>query len=93
MSQDARPSDHAMGLELQIEELVERRQRALVQGRSADAERLGVEIAALQEDLAATADRLAEEGEDERPGPELHDAEHLASGHRGHGGRAPTRPA
>ncbi len=54
------PADHAVGLELQIEELVEQRQRATVQGRGGDADRLGGQIAALQDELADTAERAAE---------------------------------
>ena len=50
-----RVGDHAMGLELQIEELVEQRQRALVQHRSEDADRLLVQVMGLQDELAETA--------------------------------------
>jgi hypothetical protein len=50
--------DKAMGLELEIEELVERRQRALRQGFAADASRLESEIESLQGDLAMIAERL-----------------------------------
>ncbi len=51
-----RAADHAMGLELQLEELAEQRARAEVQGRSAEAARLSAEIAALQLELARTAE-------------------------------------
>lgn len=67
-----------MGLELQLEELTEQRERALVQGRTEDAERLEAEAAALQAELAATAERLAREGPPPEPGPELHNAEELS---------------
>jgi hypothetical protein len=50
---DPRPGDRAVGLELQIVELVEQRERAVVQGRSADAARLQPEIDRLQAELAA----------------------------------------
>ena len=50
-----------MGLELQIEELVERQKRANRQGFFAEAARLQTEIAALQADLVATAETIASE--------------------------------
>ncbi len=53
-------ADHALGLELQIEELVEQRARAEVQGRDDDARAIQVEIAALTDELATTADRAAD---------------------------------
>lgn len=53
------PADHAMGLELQIEELTEQRQRALVQRRADDVRRFDLEITALQVELAATAEAIA----------------------------------
>ncbi len=56
---DPRLEDHAVGVELQLTELVEKRERALVQGRNEQAEELTVEIEALQADLAATAERIA----------------------------------
>ena len=56
--------DHLVGLELQLVELVESQQRAEVQGRTEDVERLDREIAELQEELARTADVISEaEGE------------------------------
>lgn len=54
-----RAADHAMGLELQIEELEEQRARADVQGRGEDAARLGQEMGALQAELARTAEVAA----------------------------------
>jgi ribosome recycling factor len=74
---DFRPADHAMGLELQIEELNERRRRATVQGMDSEASQLRSEIEALQGELAATADRLAVEGVEPDPAPHLHNAEEL----------------
>lgn len=76
---DFRPADHAMGLELQIEELMEQRRRAQVQGRSEDVARLAAEIEALQSELAATAEILAVWGPQPEAPPELHDAEQLRS--------------
>lgn len=67
-----------MGLELQIEELMEQAQRAEVQGRDDDAQRLSLEVDALQAELAATADRAALEDPSPDPGPELHNAEELS---------------
>jgi hypothetical protein len=49
-------ADHAMGLELQIVELVERQARARVQHRDDDAQRFDGELAELQSELAATVD-------------------------------------
>jgi hypothetical protein len=50
-----------MGLELQIEELVERQKRANQQRFFAEAARLQTEISALQADLVATAETIASE--------------------------------
>jgi protein-arginine kinase activator protein McsA len=52
----AEKADHAMGLELQIVELVEQQARAVVQHRDEDAALLEPEIAALRAELAATAE-------------------------------------
>jgi hypothetical protein len=51
--------DHEVGLELQLIEAVEQHERAVRQGRSADAAVLEAEIAELQAELVATAERLA----------------------------------
>jgi hypothetical protein len=53
---DFEPADHAMGLELQIVELVEQQQRARVQHRMDDAERLEAEISELRAELIRTAE-------------------------------------
>ncbi|MDP9073480.1 MAG: hypothetical protein M3N98_04755 [Actinomycetota bacterium] len=53
---DYEPADHAMGLELQIVELVEQQQRAEVQHRMDDAAALDAEIAALRAELVRTAE-------------------------------------
>lgn len=73
-----RAADHAMGLELQIEELTEQQRRAVVQGRTDEADRLTAEVEALQAELVATAERVAEEGPGPEEAPELHDAEELS---------------
>ena len=56
---DPRPGDRAIGLELQLVELVERRERALVQGRRADAAQIQQEIDPIQAELARLADYVA----------------------------------
>lgn len=56
---DPRLEDHAIGLELQIVELVERRERALVQGDATGARGIQREIDALQAELATTAEAIA----------------------------------
>jgi hypothetical protein len=56
---DPRLEDHAVGLELQIVELEERRQRALVQGRVEDASRFEREEETLRAELVTTAEMLA----------------------------------
>ena len=55
-----RLEDHLVGLELQLVELVEQKQRAEVQERTADARRLEAEIAELQIEMAATAEAISE---------------------------------
>jgi hypothetical protein len=50
--------DHAVGVELQIVELVEQQQRAVVQGHPEDAVVLQPEVDALQTELAKTADQV-----------------------------------
>lgn len=77
MGEGFRPADHAMGLELQLEELQEQRQRARVQGRWQDARRMEHEIEQLQAELAATAELLAVRGPDPDPAPRLHHADEL----------------
>ena len=56
---DPRLEDHAVGVELQIVDLVERRERAAAQGRTADAAELQGQIDALHSELARTADVIA----------------------------------
>ena len=55
---DPRLEDHVVGLELQIVELVERRERALVQNDGAEADRIQREIDALQLEMASTAEEI-----------------------------------
>ncbi|HEX8769691.1 MAG TPA: hypothetical protein VF711_02855 [Acidimicrobiales bacterium] len=51
-----RLEDHVVGLELQLVELVEQKQRAEVQGRTDDIVALERQIDALQADLATSAE-------------------------------------
>jgi hypothetical protein len=68
--------DHAVGLELQLIELVERRERAEVQGRRADADALQREIDQLQLELAELSDQATYPDSDDAGGDavEFHDA-------------------
>jgi hypothetical protein len=61
---------HAMGVELELEELVERRRRAVVQGRLDDAAAMDIGIRALQDELAALAESCADLGGVDVDGPE-----------------------
>jgi hypothetical protein len=54
-----RLEDHAVGVELQIVELVEQQERAVVQGRHEDAARIQAEISVLREEMARTAEKIA----------------------------------
>ena len=56
---DAHLEDHVVGLELQLVELVEQRERADVQHRPHDAARIQQEIDAVQEEMARAAEALA----------------------------------
>jgi hypothetical protein len=58
---DPKLEDHVVGLELQIVELVEQRERATVQHDDAEAARIQGEIDALQAEMAQTAERIAED--------------------------------
>lgn len=57
---DSRLEDHLVGVELQIVELVERRERATLQGRSDDAAAIQAELDALYAEMASAAERLAD---------------------------------
>jgi len=50
------PADHAMGLELQLVELVEQQERARVQHCGEDVRRLEAEIVELTAELISTAE-------------------------------------
>lgn len=52
--------NHMVGVELQIVELVERRERALAQGRDAVATAIQRELDVLYAEMADTAERLAD---------------------------------
>lgn len=56
---DANQQDHMLGLELELVELVEQRERARVQGRIVDARRIDHEVHRLQEEMATTAEAMA----------------------------------
>ncbi len=58
---DPRLEDHVVGLELQIVELVEQRERAKVQHDDAEAARIQGEIDQLQAELASTAEAIAKD--------------------------------
>ena len=58
---DPRLEDHAIGVELQLTELTEELERARVQGRTERMADLEREIAALQDDLATTAEKIVGE--------------------------------
>ena len=57
---DPRLEDHVVGLELQIVELVEQRERALVQHDDTEAARIQAEIDALQTEMASTAEEIVD---------------------------------
>jgi hypothetical protein len=58
---DPRKGDHATGLELQIEELVARREQARSEGWTDQVHELELEITALHLELAETAEEAADE--------------------------------
>jgi hypothetical protein len=58
---DPRLADHATGLELQIEELVVRRDETLREGWADQAHELQMQVSALQLELAETAEQAADE--------------------------------
>ena len=58
---DPKLEDHVVGLELQIVELVEQRERATVQHDEAEAARIQREIDALQAEMVQTAEAIAED--------------------------------
>lgn len=58
---DPKLEDHVVGLELQLVELVEQRERAAVQHDEAEAARIQGEIDALQAEMVQTAEAIAED--------------------------------
>ena len=56
---DPKMIDHAQGVELQLVEAVERRDRMARLGRTAEAEQLDTEVRRLQDELARTAELVA----------------------------------
>jgi hypothetical protein len=58
---DPRLEDHAVGVELQMTELVEKMERARVQGRHDRVTELQRELDVLQDDLVVTSDTIARE--------------------------------
>jgi hypothetical protein len=58
---DPQLEDHVVGLELQIVELVEQRERFRVQHDDAEAARIQREIDGLQLEMARTAEQIAED--------------------------------
>lgn len=69
---DPRLEDHVVGLELQLVELVEQRERATVQHRPDDAARIQQEIDAVQEEMVRSAEALARFDADT---PDFHDVD------------------
>ena len=55
---DPRLEDHVVGLELQLVELVERRERAVVQGLPDEADAIADEIDAVQTELIVSAEAV-----------------------------------
>lgn len=53
---DPRQGDHALGIELQLGELVEQRARALAQGNTVEVAELEAQIAGLWTELAEASD-------------------------------------
>jgi hypothetical protein len=64
---DPRLADHAQGLELQLVDLVARRDQALHDGWRGEAETIDSDIEEVQAELAATASRLHARRRDTRP--------------------------
>jgi hypothetical protein len=71
---DPRLEDHVVGLELQLVELVEQQHRAEVQHQTDDAARLEQQIAAVQQELAVTAEAALIPDE---PSPDADDQAHV----------------
>ena len=69
---DPQLEDHVVGVELQIVELVEQRERATIQERHDDAARIQREIDALQEEMARAAEKITQP---DATTPEFHGVE------------------
>jgi hypothetical protein len=67
-----RLEDHVVGLELQLVELVEQRERAAVQERHDDVARIQREIDVLQEEMVRTTDQITRSDAEV---PEFHDVD------------------
>ncbi len=74
-----RLEDHAVGLELQIVELVEQQQRAVVQERHDDAARIQRDIDALRDEMTRTAEKIAQPDAET---PEFHDVDQVEEAER-----------
>jgi hypothetical protein len=64
--------DHLVGVEQQVVELVEQRERALVQHDDAEAARINTELERLYDEMAATAAAITDGH---------HDAAHISANH------------
>ena len=64
--------DHLVGVEQQVVELVEQRERALVQGDVNEAARIDTELERLYDEMATTATKIIEEH---------HEPAHIAADH------------
>ena len=60
---DPKLEDHALGIELQLAELVDQAERASVQGLQDEVKSIQAEIARLQGELAETAEQVSESAE------------------------------
>ena len=60
---DPRLEDHALGIELQLAELVDQAERAKVQGLEDEVKTIQAEIDRLQQELAETAEQVSESAE------------------------------
>jgi hypothetical protein len=77
MSDFMSAADQAMGLELQLEEVVEQRERAVAQGFTDEVTQLSTEVAELHNQLADAAEVAASEPAVTPPTPVIHEAAQL----------------
>ena len=73
--QNSRLEDHAVGVELQIVELVEQQERVVVQERHEDAAGIQREIDALREEMTRTAEKMTRRDAEAPAFHEVRDAE------------------